>query len=61
MEDPFGPFFAMTEIASKAIDEAVSKPGTNVFAKPQAFRLKESLHLIRRGPLLGTSNLGIRQ
>jgi hypothetical protein len=61
MEDPSGPFFAMAEIASKAIDDAVSKPDKDVFAKCQAFRLVEPLHLIRRGPLLGTSEGGIRQ
>jgi hypothetical protein len=61
MEDPSGPFFAMAEIASKAIDDAVSKPGKNVLAKYHSFFLEESLHLIRREPLLGTSEGGISQ
>jgi len=30
MDDPSGPFFAMAEMASKAMDDAVSKP---VFVK----------------------------
>ena len=61
MEDLSGPLFAMVVIASKAIVDAVSKPGTDVFAKRQALRLKKSLYLIRSGPLLGTSDAGIRQ
>lgn len=61
MDEPSGPFFAIAEIASKAIDDAVSKPDKDTFAKCQAFRLEESLHLIRREPLLGTSEGRIRQ
>ena len=57
MVDPSGPFFAMAEIASKAMDDAVSKP---MFIRRWAFRLKESPHLIRREALLGTSGGGIR-